>query len=277
MNSDFEQILEVVKQRLVALESLWVQSVSPVYADTGRREPEFVGSAVLLQVGPAYFAVTAAHVLLKSEEFPLYLGGASQIIDFQGRYLTSTPPGESTADDTFDLAIMPLSGAQVLRLGNCRYVQVHEMNPAEQVDYTAVPDSCYMVLGYPATKQRRTNDNLLLPVHMAAVVEPSKSTAYVREQLDPSYHLVLAYNKREMVRDWVPATAPDPFGLSGGGVWRLNGLFGEAPLSAHLVAIPIEYTGKQWKEILCTRIGHVVDAIHDFFPQLRNYLPHPPA
>src|SRR4051812_22222464 len=103
MDSDLaKKNLEAVKQRMTALQSVLVHSVSPVYADTGRREPELVGSAVLVQVGPASFAVTAAHVLIKSQELPLYLGGASQIIDFRGQYITSTQPGESTAADKYD-------------------------------------------------------------------------------------------------------------------------------------------------------------------------------
>jgi hypothetical protein len=268
-------IVHALRGKIAIIGDRTLDVTSPVYADTGKARPEPIGSAVFLRVNQTSFVVTAAHVQDTSQRADLYVGG-SKLLALEGRYLVSSTPATGGRDeDQIDLAIMPLSAQQLEALGPTAFVDIKATCPAHRNNPIPVTGTYYLVSGFPVSKQptRLPTDTLDgQPVYLAAKALPEE--AIVARGLDPRHHILLEYDKEAV---WGPGgskVGPDLTGMSGGGIWAIEGLLTPTLGPECLVAIGTEWD-RSAKTVLGTRIGLVIDAIGDNYPDLRPFLPTP--
>jgi hypothetical protein len=277
MSREEAEVARLLAQRIAVIGDRTIDPTSPVYIDTGKARPEAAGSAILLRVGEAHFVLTAAHVLDLTAKADVYIGG-TRLLALGGRYITSPLPRDGQRDnDRIDIAIFPLTPEQVAALGDAVFVEVGATAPGHVTDPTPRSGSYYLVAGYPLSKQPKTIPDTILkaqPVYLAAKALPAENISEMG--LDPRNHILLEFD-REAV--WAPGgtrTAPAPTGMSGGGIWVVDGLLTPTPKPEVLVAIATEWD-RDAKTILGTRIGLCFDAIGDHHPGLKPLLPVPPG
>lgn len=247
-------------------------SLAAVIIPNERDEPEVIGSGVFLRTGPSQFVITAAHVMDQARG-KMHIGGESRIVSVAGHYSHTLPPDGSTsrAGDRFDLALVPLADREMEGLRDCRFLGVDELEPRELVDLRPVVGSKYLLLGYPCSKQRvRDGVPHLEPLRFVGRARPLSE--YRVRGWDPRRHLLIEYDRK---RAWNLAgrvTLPKPYGLSGGGLFRVRGWVGEEPEQETLVAIAIEYAGAAGKTVIGTRISVCLEGIAQRYPHLQPWL-----
>ena len=266
-----QEALRGLAERVARAVERLLPAVSPIFIPAPNGDAQVIGTGILLRVGPSEFVVTAAHVMdIARHEF--YVGGESRIVAVSGRYTNTHAPGGLRANDRFDLAIIPLRESEVADLRDSRFLALEELEPSEVVDYRPTWGSKYLMVGFPATKQGKTRDNVVQvdPLRFAARARPLAD--YVDTHWSPRDHLIIEYDKKVAWTLNGQVTLPDPNGVSGGGLFRIRGWVGEEDERETLVAIPIEYLGKRAKAVVGTRVDHVLVGIMKEYPHLSPYI-----
>lgn len=244
-------------------------AVSPIFIPAKGGDAELVGSGVLLRVGESEFVATAAHVM-DIARHQLHIGSETRIVHVKSEFSNTTSQDGNRDSDRFDLALIPLQKDEVAQMEGARFLSLDELEPSEAPDHRPILGSKYFLLGFPATRQRRT-------VHDTVHVDPllfsaraMESAQYVERGWSEQQHLMIEYDKKQCWTVDGQITAPDPYGVSGGGLFRVRGWFGEEPETETLVALPIRYTGKTGKSIVATRVNVLLDGLAQRYPHVRD-------
>lgn len=269
--SSSEEVAAILNERVEQHMARIAGVTSPVYFQT-RSGASHVGSAVLLSVAGIKFVITAAHVVNASHQGELFIGAGTTPVRIGGSKTTpKLATGASRDQDKNDIAIIALDEASAERFPETDFLTVQELAPLR----TPHHEDYFLVAGYPESKQRlrlRENqiDTGLYP--LVAVSQPASE--YPLASVSPAENLLLGFNKKETWRrDVGRLTAPDPYGMSGCGVWWLEGYTSPALSPPRLDAIAIEWHRGRRKRILATRIYVVVDGLKQAFPATRDELP----
>jgi hypothetical protein len=267
--------MRAVTRRIQSMSRRLIAAVCPIYGSGTIGGLELVGSSVLLRFGERSFLITAAHVLDHAEDGHLFAGGDRTFVDLGGEQLATRRPESGRDDDPFDLAIFPLDATQVSQLGDSLFLGPQDLAPAERPDFTPVRGSKYLVLGYPRTAQPRRQagpDLGAFPGHLALTPRPLAD--YGPRELAPHHHLLLDFERDNMVSQRGQVTGRHPRGMSGGGIWDVD-LFGlRAGHRERLVAVMTEYREDD-ETVIGSRIGLCIDALRDRYPELDAVLPRP--
>jgi hypothetical protein len=223
-----------------------LDAVWPIYRP-GRRSPfQHVGSAVLLRISDHYFAVSAAHVLDGARNGKLYMGIGTEVAELGGRFFTTSSAGP----DKFDLAVWFLDAALVGASGNPGYVTADHIATVPDV---VEPDT-HVIIGFPHTKQPKKATGRELPAVAITHAGHALTAERIRELgYDPAFHLLIEFDKTKSYGSRGRATSPDPYGMSGGGIWAIPEIFAEPTPETLFTAIAIEWL-KEDKAILATRV-----------------------
>lgn len=270
------QTLARLSDRVLGYAEQLLPPTCPIYEANARGDPDLVGSSVLLRVADESFLLTAGHVMDRRRNTTLYVGGEPRMVELSGEYRTTRVPGSNSRKaDRTDLGVLPLSDAQVSGLGSVGLVELRDLDPEEVVDPTPVTGTRYIVSGFPVSKQSRLATSELKAKSVWLPLVPQDVREY-QPGLDERHHIVLEFDRTNMVGPTGTVTAPDPHGMSGGPVWSVDlyGL-GRVPDRPRLVGIGIEYHKAPINTIVCARIGLCIDAISDLRPALRSLLPQP--
>lgn len=242
-------------------------AVRPIYTQNSHDQFELVGSSVLIRIANQSFLITAAHVRDIANEKPLFVCGTNSFINIEEAqyYSTRKPPSGDRKDDKLDLSVVPLNEDVVNKLGHsCLFLGLDGIDAAERSE----PHSSYITIGYPGTKQPKQKENHLDYMPMTLGMKEVPVDKYQHYGINPNTNLLLRFNKKKVHSRFRLETAPDPYGMSGGGVWRVN-----SPSDcARLVAIQHEYLHKEHL-ILATKIGLCFAKIGYHFPNLCQHLP----
>jgi hypothetical protein len=205
----------------------------------------------------------------------LYAVGDTKFVELTGDFLETRAPRSGRDADRYDVAVLPLSDAQIADLGRSRYLGPEDLAPGEPVDVTPVFGSRYLLLGYPASKQPKRIEAELVPVPQRLPGFPRALVEYDARGLEPRHHILFEYKRDEVFNSRGRLTGPKPQGMSGGGAWSVD-LYGARRLPhPRLVSILTEYHEAPHHTITSTRVGLCIDAISDHFPALRPLLPKP--
>ena len=141
------------------------------------------------------------------------------------------------------------------------------------VDDIGKPGATYIAMGYPATKNAKidTKEKTLKrrPASYTANILPSGKLDGLG--VHSGSHLLIAFEKRHS-RDRAgrDITAPDPFGMSGGPLWRFD-VFSDVP-GTRLVGMLIEWKSEAGG-ILAVRLPVVLAGIARNYPSLTEFIP----
>ena len=257
-----------------AAEDAVQQFCTPIYGVRESSQPFLVGSGTILDVGEQSFLITAAHVLDENTETTLYLPG-NPLVQMTGRGIKTQAPLANRKNDTIDLGIVHLERAIADKVVNVRRIAV------QQLDLLDIPQplTSYGFVGYPSSKNKpKPGRKLQLTSYIMGVL-PLASERYAEVGAHPVLHFAGNFDRSEVVnRHQQRAQAPDPEGMSGGGVWRL-GTYADIE-SGHaapaLIAIGIEHHADR-QLLLGVRTPFVVASLSACYPETVPLLPSIPA
>jgi hypothetical protein len=132
------------------------------------------------------------------------------------------------------------------------------VRPAE-IQKASAPavETSHVVIGFPHTKQASQPRNGVLDLNAMIHWGAGRASAEVsRFGLDPSTHLLVDFEKNDVLGPGGATTSADPFGMSGGGVWSAPTPFQDT--TWELAAIAIEWRKEREKALLGTRAQHVL-------------------
>jgi hypothetical protein len=257
--------------RADALSGRAMDVTTPAYCPNARREPEPIGTGVLLALGEARIFVTAAHVLDLRDGRPLLVQAGSSIMPVSGDVVRIQHTGaRRTVDDHVDIGLVRLSGQDWHNVSPSVFLEWSELDHSPSV----VTRDAFAVVGYVLSQQKNAVKGMELHAwayRMVAV--ESFPESYETLGHDPQVSLVLGFEKR---RTWGlegQRTAPDLYGMSGGGAWRFGRRLRDATDTARLAGIVIECHSKgRHKHILATRVRPIIAALTQRYSDVRAFV-----
>lgn len=226
--------------------------VVPLYTFDERGRPYLFASAVPFQSGPHRFLITAAHCAFENgEPVPLFVYGESKthaLIELRGAW------EHQQGQPDLDIAVIGLSEscANDLQLR-------HWFSSPEDVSIVKpkTPGLHYLIVGYPASRNKRRPVQFGLPSRATALITGDICSVMTVQGVNKTEedHFAIAFpHKKVDTPGGGVFHVPPPYGMSGGGVWRV-----EIDTVRHLVGRPflvgigVEYHKAQ-KTFVATRV-----------------------
>ena len=272
-----EIISEELKEHANTAAKKFLQAVRPIYGASERSEPFHIGSCMLFKVAKYHFFITAAHVIDWSQKTSLYIGGQESLLPINGECYKTSPVGGDQANDKFDIAFMEIDTETLKEIGNVRFLLPNEIDP----DDIGKRGHVYLALGYPNTRNKkldRYNKRVKLKPYVYFST-PLNSSVYTALGVSDHSHLLIDFKKMKVKNDTGERMiAPDPLGISGGGLRRLNDFtqinsYVSKKRNEKLVGILIEWHRTKGI-IMAIRVSCVVEALKHKYPHISNLLPH---
>jgi hypothetical protein len=262
----------LLAKRAESLTTHVLERTSPVYEPDDRGDPESVATGMVLELGPARFFVTAAHVLDRWHDRPLSANCGATVERLTGEVtqLYSEVAG-SPSSDPVDVAMMRLSSSawEGLPSEQCVTWEQLDHTPADRTERHV-----HAVVGYPVSKNRdlvQGHQVTSYAYQMLGLERPS--SAYSTEGYDRLVNIMIGFEHRHM---WGPEglrTAPKMKGMSGCGIWRVG-------RSVWLFSRPATLSGvlTEWhprgrdKFLLGTRIRPIIAALSSQHGDVREFV-----
>lgn len=219
------------------------------------------GSGVFIQVDSQKFLISAAHVIdgyfdkihvLISNKELLSLGGEITINNSGNR-----------DNDKLDIAIIKLNEGTINNLGSTyHFIKKDELG----INHTLVDELRYSSVGFPVTrtnynptsKEFKSESFLFLTI-------PANQSIYHELGCRLNINTLVRYSKKKVINlyNGKRVTSPDPFGISGSGLWYIPSIsekLNEEP-PKKLVAILTEWSVENRKYWIATSIDVVTEMI----------------
>lgn len=235
----------------------------------GHRNPEVVGSCVLLAVGDRRFALTAAHVAdYMIATGTIFIGGSEDVVEITPWNAHGTPSDEGRDDDNLDIAFSEISDECAAALGDVVWLR------PEQVSLQTVPAGSGLLMvasGFPvrdAELQYGTTHFDATPHAYPAAVSPA--AAYEEHGFDPEANVLVDYDRFRMAGRSGPTVRPE--GMSGGALWHLPSSDLARTDELILVGILIAWRERGCKVMVATHAVYALVMIAKVHPELRELL-----
>jgi len=249
-----------------------LKHISAIYRVNSISQPEQSGTGILLHIGDRHFLLTAAHVLDDTEDYDLFIPSnrSGALIPLEGDSFKSVAPGGNREDDLIDIAVVSLKPQTVDEIGSDSFLSISMVD----VDDIGEQGATYIAMGYPGKKNAKANwgkrKYKRIPISYTANILPEEKLSGMG--LRRASHLLISFKKRHSRNDaGRDITAPDPDGMSGGPLWRLNTYSDEKP-SSRLVGILIKWC-TEVGGILTVRLPILLTAIALHCPELAGLVP----
>ena len=247
--------------------------VCPLYSFDQGGHVRLVGSAVPFKEGHIAFLITATHVCLtpNRQSIPLFTLAGSGPRVLQGMRLAWEYQRGKTPDA--DLTLIALSCDEFHDLqSEYAFSESSDIAMAKEKQ----PFMHYMIVGYPATRNRVSNsDTSLRPIATHLVTGDVRPVYDLRiaDKFDSSHFAIYLSHREIKTAQGSSFRVPKPNGMSGGGVWRLE-LDPRTRLisSFYLVGIGIEYH-KCRSIFLATRIQLAAPLANDLLDLVAGKCP----
>jgi hypothetical protein len=207
-----------------------LKHIRPLYIMKPSEVFSLLGTGILFRVGKNYFLCSAAHVFDDFDSAKELCDGKCKMATFgQGATVIlreSTVRTPKAADDPkrkkdlIDLGLMKLEPSNVEQIGRDRFLTLDQLDFQDAGSYM----SLYCALGYPETrnklKWRRPGDEIT-PSPLVYSLQKSPPEQFQKYQLAKKQNLLVHFQKKHSKsNEGLRIQAPDPHGMSGGGLWR---------------------------------------------------------
>ena len=265
---------EKLLRNLHAAEDAAQDFCTPIYAVDERGGPYLLGSGVLIDVADATYLATAAHVLDQNSDSNLYLPG-NPLVALRGRAAKTRAPLGDRNEDSVDLGMVKLDKAIVASVVQVNRIGANDIDPSDSPRrFTG-----YGFAGYPSSQNKPRPGRKLRMSSSIVTVVPVEESRYAEVGAHPLIHFAGDFKRDAILdRSGKRVTAPDPHGMSGGGVWRL-GRFQELEhrsVKPSLIGIGIEFH-KENRLLLGIRASFLVASLAACFSETASALPKLPA
>jgi hypothetical protein len=261
---------EILGLRAEAVREIYGESVRQMFAVTEYGTPDPVGSCVLLAIKDRKFLLTAAHVLDHAKTSSLYVGGVSELVLLKGESHRTEETG-TPAEDRLDFAFVAISPEVVDALGPVHFLAPTNLDPSDDAGIPQV----YVAVGFPWRKTKKDLDARRMLSPMVTVTMVSDPGLFQTLEISQHTHLVLPFDRERMFLGQKQHTAPNPEGMSGGGLWRSDrlGAVGQRRAVGKLVGILTRYKDTGTRHMKAARISLVLEGIRSVYPELSSDLP----
>jgi hypothetical protein len=240
----------------------------PLYIAYSRKRLKLVGSAFVYTVSGRFFIVTAAHVanILRNEQPALR--GRTQYV------FVDTPFYQTTGDqnDRFDIAIAEMHPSVFAMLGDS--VEFADLSCITQ-DFVIAEGMPVAFLGFPRSVNKKRVWSHQIP---AVVLQQSTQVAFshpVYAHRCRSVHICATFRPSDrFLIGSIPCTSPDPNGMSGGLVCRLNvDDYNRGQISFKgIIGIGIEYD-RDARVLIGTHISAFFELLRSRCPSVSSKIP----
>lgn len=223
--------------------------VVPLFNADENGKAQLLGSAIIIAVEGEVFLCTAKHVLdeCKKDRSLLYICGPEELEPLSGAFRVSS--------DEVDTAILKLTVTQAQRFRDAKPLN------ADSVANQVQAEHCKYVefIGFPATKNKRSGKPFILKRHI-------QSNGCTVKEITP-LKVRVKFNKKRNIdaTSHKRVTAPDPHGMSGGGMFGI--MMNDAAIEGKPkpLLIGISTTALDATEVYGTNIGAAIAIIRDDF------------
>lgn|GEM_PF-2974522 len=248
--------------------------VCPIYRAKLSTEPELIATGIFFSIGDRKFVLTASHVFGSSDEGHQYLYIPSHrtrdLTELVGTYIRSTKDKSADANDTNDIGIVLLHEELAAQIESSAFVTMDMVDVYDIGDFTKP----YMAMGFPwrvspkVCRRSRTATASIFS-YLSELLGHEK---LLKRGLSSRTHFLLRYAKRHS-RDHTgrDITVPDPHGLSGGPLWRIEPLNSDGETS-RLVGIVIEWDREEGG-LLAFRLPLILAGIGQICPEIAHLIP----
>jgi len=229
--------------------------VVPILGRGRRTQYAPKGSGVLFGTDQPQFLLSATHVLEESRQGGiLHMGVGSRIVRIAGRFAATVAHGPNA----LDVAICVFTDGAFTPSSGVRWVKPDELEEAS----TPPSSSLHVVIGFPHTKQASYPINGVLDLNAMIHWGNGRDAAEIsRFGRNPSTHLLVDFDKNDVIGPRGVTTSADPYGMSGGGVWSAPRPLEKGAQPWEFAGIAIEWRKGREKGILATRVQHVLSLI----------------
>lgn len=226
------------------------------------KNPVPYGSGVFIEVDNVRFLITAAHVV-ENRETEIHVGiGRHELLRLGGEYTINSVSGDRE-NDRIDIAILKLNQETIEKLGS-NYIFLKQTELVINHEFQLFP--MYTSVGFPASRSKYNSYKKELKSRpFIYTTIPAESAIYEKLNCKTFSNVIVHYNKQK-VQDYSTGTlitGPDPFGISGSGLWftpiQVKGK-GEY-IDKKLVAIMTEWPIENKKCWIGTRIDVITEVI----------------
>ena len=266
---ELDAVARRVNVRIADAVNRLLDSTAPLYQPDARKQPSAIGSGVFFRIREHRFLVSAAHVCDRaSPHYPISAGTVRSIEDLGFRW-RSPRMDAPLASGREDIAVFELGPMEADGYDSTPFLTLDDFDP-----YPPSEEECsrssYLVIGYPRTLQpRQATGATLQPVPRPLVTMSRNFAEYPALGIAPDTHLLLSYDRRGFHSLGPSQEEPDPHGMSGGGVWRLDGLGSSGTITTKLVGILIEYHARAPSSLVATRVNALLGALRKVRPDLK--------
>lgn len=245
------------------------ESVVPLFIHRDR-QPDRIGSCILVRLDSGFYAFTAAHVIKDAGSATLFAPSEGK-----GGKLLPLPPctahlKSSTRSGDLDVGVLVLAAS---RLGA---FQGHVFLAGAEIDQEDQPDNqdelrfFYFVLGYSASRTQVKISRPERRIHQQSFrcsTQPVDAAEYLQEGMPKSDYILLDFDHKEMMVEGMPANPPKLQGVSGGGIFQISRRVMRGPL----VAVATE-NRRRSRLIVGTRIKHFLAVVRHLQTTSRGQL-----
>lgn len=242
----------LIKSTIAVLDPQLRQLTYPLFAVDNQDRPDLHGSSVLLEVDGHTVLVTAAHVVSDISKIgsTVHVGATDAILALPAFARTSLD-----GKDPLDLAAVRVPD-DLLR---------HFRTPLPMSEIFVVPTPHMRCIhGYPASKnkQYRSVDEsrrvFVSEVFTYAGASQGLDDEYVSCKKSRDLHIALRYQKNSRNAEGDRVQPPDPYGMSGGGLWQVPDIHN--PNLFLLEGISVDYH-QRGAVVFATRIEQVIQFV----------------
>jgi len=219
-----------------------------------------VGTAILVSHRNTPFIVTAKHILTDNgEKNGLYFV-------FKGFSYPLNFPAFVSKSDHLDFAFIPLlEHPKLLQYLKQSYQPISLEDFQNPENYTR---SHYLVYGFPSNKTEITKHPVeieLVPFQLITD-QSTDDTLFHKYDKTKDSHIILEYNKMIKKQDGIRNTGPDPYGVSGGPVFKIF-VNEEDDGNTDLILIGVAIEWRSKKHIIATLKHEIRDDLESYLMQ----------
>ncbi len=267
-------VRSLIKQRALAAASRVRRVLRPLVVRV-RGKFRLVGSSVVVQVDQDTFLFTAAHVLDEGAHTPLFIGDTSGLVGLDGEQTTTKMPSSGKReDDKIDVGLVKLSASAREQLTDIAVLAVSDMDANETTVHRTPLRTHYLVMGFPASQANPSRSgNLVATKTFIYTATPTARDIYKKLSFAEETHVIVDFDKNRTMNMEGQHVAPDPNGVSGGGIWTLGESFDIAAQHLKLIGIGIEWPREKAKVLVGTRVPLFFEVLRKTYPDLSTIVP----
>ena len=186
--------------------------------------PTSNGCGVLFEYNDNYYLFSNSHVLVDEQMGKTFiLLEDKKIVNIGGSYYhTRLPSSNHRSDDTLDVAVVKLNieVAKALLNKGLKFLTISDI----ETNHLLKKQDILLIAGYPASKTRIDFKSNMI-INKASIIRTIPSFVNLDALKFPStFHFIAEYKKKKLRdnKSGLLVTSPDPYGLSGSGLWVQN-------------------------------------------------------